>query len=81
MPYAKDWFEPICKYIVDKNNGGSGFHYFLRDLTTMLVSWNFTPDDTSKNRALCTEAINALIKCSADKTKMVFNTNIRKFLC
>ena len=36
-PYAHLWVEPVCNFITLKQNGGSGFHYFLRDLCTMLV--------------------------------------------
>jgi len=77
-PYAKFWFEPIANYLVEKNNGGKGFHYFMRDLCTLLISWShFTPDESSaKNKLLCTNVINTLVKYSADKTKMIFNTNI-----
>jgi len=65
---------------VEKNNGGKGFHYFMRDLCTLLISWShFTPDESSaKNKLLCTKVINTLVKYSADKTKMIFNTNICK---
>jgi hypothetical protein len=63
---------------VEKNNGGKGFHYFMRDLCTLLISWpHFTPEESSaKNKLFCTNVINTLVKYSADKTKMIFNTNI-----
>lgn len=65
-------------YITEKNNGGKGFHYFMRDLCTLLISWkDFVPEDSSKNKQLCTQVINTLVKYSADKTKMIFNTNIQ----
>jgi DNA-dependent protein kinase catalytic subunit len=45
--YAQKWFDPIAKYLTLKNNGGKGFHYFMRDLCTLLVSWNsFVPEAT-----------------------------------
>ena len=78
-PYSQHWFEPIANYIIEKNNGGKGFHYFMRDLCTLLMSWaDFMPDDSSKNKVLCTQVVNTLIKYAADKTKMIFNTNICK---
>ncbi|CDW71353.1 dna-dependent protein kinase catalytic subunit [Stylonychia lemnae] len=43
--YAKEWFEPIANYLCDKNNGGKGFHYFMRDLCTLLISWNYIPEE------------------------------------
>lgn len=36
-PFAQHWFTVICEFIVQKNTGGIGFHYFLRDLATLLV--------------------------------------------
>jgi len=36
-PFAQMWFEPICKFITQKSTGGKGFHYFIRDLTTLLI--------------------------------------------
>lgn len=78
-PYAQHWFEPIANYIIEKNNGGKGFHYFVRDLCTMLISWShYTPEETPRHKLLCTQVINTLIKYSADKAKIIFNTNIRK---
>jgi len=80
-PYAAHWFEPIASYICEKNNGGKGFHYFMRDLCTLLISWSkFVPEETPKNKNLCTQMINTLVKYSADKSKMIFNTNICKTL-
>lgn len=80
-PYAKEWFEPIAQYIVQKDNGGKGFHYFMRDLCTLLISWmsarHFKPDDSPKTRLLCTQVVNTLVKYSADKAKLIFNTNIQ----
>lgn len=77
-PYASEWFEPVCKYITEKNNGGKGFHYFMRDLCTMIISWNYVPDETvGKNKVVCTSVVNTLVKCAADKAKLIFNTNIQ----
>jgi len=42
--YAAQWFKPICEYIVQPDTGGDGFHYFLRDVCTMLISWSYQPD-------------------------------------
>ena len=54
-PYAAQWFEPIALYIIEKNNGGKGFHYFMRDLCTLLISWSkYVPEETPKNKNLCT---------------------------
>lgn len=75
-PYAHLWFKPICEYIVNKNKSGKGFHYFLRDLCTMLISWDYVPKDSSRTRILLTQVINTLIPISADKIKLIFKQNI-----
>lgn len=76
-PYASLWFEPICEYLKSKDKRGKGFHYFLRDLCTMLISWNFVPEDSPKVRLLLTEVVNSLILISADKVKLIFKQNIQ----
>ena len=78
-PYARYWFEPFLKYMIDKNTGGKGFHYFLRDLCAVLAAWNFVPEDSFNNRRLASALINNLIKTSADKTKHIFTSNIRRY--
>jgi DNA-dependent protein kinase catalytic subunit len=76
-PHAALWFEPICEYIICKNNGGKGFHYFLRDVCTMLISWDFMPPDTSKMKMLLTKVINSLILIAADGIKLIFKQNVK----
>jgi len=76
-PYAKFWLKPMGDYINLKPNGGVGFHYFTRDLCTMLASWsNFTPELTKENKLICTRVANNLMLKAADKVKLIFNTNI-----
>lgn len=77
-PYASHWFEPICQYITSKkSSGGRGFHYFLRDLCTMLISWRYVPERTPRTKLLLTKVINALILISADQVKLIFKQNIK----
>jgi hypothetical protein len=78
-PYARHWFRPICTFIASRQTGGKGFHYFLRDLTILLLSWGdaYTPKDGDvASEVLCSKVVNVLIKCAPDKSKMIFNTNI-----
>ena len=78
-PFAQHWFTPVCNFIVQKNTGGVGFHYFMRDLATLLVQWsqNFVPRvDKPHERSLCSKVMNNLIKLAADKSKYIFNINI-----
>lgn len=77
-PYAQFWFEPIANYVCDKEDKNVGLHYFRRDLCTLLVSWNFMPDDSSRSKLVCTTLVNKLVMISADKSKLIFSTNIRK---
>ena len=76
-PHANLWFRPICEYIISKKNGGKGFHYFLRDICTMLISWNYVPENSSRTKILLTEVINSLMLISADPTKLIFKQNIK----
>lgn len=78
-PFAQHWFHVICQFIVQKNRGGVGFHYFLRDLAMLLVQWSddFVPRfENVKERNLCCQVMNNLIKLAADKRKYIFNLNI-----
>ena len=78
-PFAQHWFTVICEFIVSGNTGGVGFHYFLRDLSTLLIQWSddFTPKfENTVERNLCCKVMNVLIKLAADKSKYVFNINI-----
>lgn len=77
-PHASQWFEPICQYITNKKSGGGrGFHYFLRDLCTMLISWRYLPEKTLQTKKLLTNVVNSLILISADPVKLIFKQNIK----
>ena len=41
-PFAKVLMKPICEFVCLKHTGGKGFHYFLRDLVTLLILWSDT---------------------------------------
>ena len=78
-PFARHWFHVICQFIVSRKTGGTGFHYFMRDLTTLLVQWSedYTPAfEDARERGLCCEVMNTLIRLAADKSKYIFNINI-----
>ena len=65
--------------MVGQNTGGKGFHYFLRDLVTLLIQWSdeFQPRfEVARERTLCCKVLNNLIKLAADKSKYIFNINI-----
>jgi len=66
----------VCTFICSRQTGGKGFHYFLRDLATLLISWGETYTPTQRDSQLCSQVLNTLIKISADKSKIIFNINI-----
>jgi hypothetical protein len=75
--YSNIWFKHLTDYVVSKETGGKGLHYFLRDVWMVLV--NFSEDieiesDFKKQR--WNDVINWLIKYAADKRKLIFTHNI-----
>lgn len=66
-PYAQHWFSPIAKYIIKPKNGGTGMHYFTRDLISTLLTfmsapYNFRLDkEDPEMKLLATKVINQLI--------------------
>jgi DNA-dependent protein kinase catalytic subunit len=61
--YAEYWFEYLAEYITSKDTGGKGFHYFLRDICTVLIMFSSNVDVTGeKNRQYCNEILNSLVK-------------------
>lgn len=77
-PFAWAWVKPICEFITSKNTGGKGFHYFLRDLTTLLILWTSSESHKflSQEGAMCSKVVNTLVRLAADKSKIIFNINI-----
>ena len=76
-PWAKDWYNVLLSYLTEKNNGGKGFHYYLRDVCTTLVLWHnsYRPNESAQMRRDCSAAINNLLKIGADKAKTIFASN------
>jgi DNA-dependent protein kinase catalytic subunit len=74
-------FIPIMlKYSTEKNNGGKGFHYFLRDIATLIASkpehikkLEFTKDSVE----MISGYINHLVKLSGDTKNIIFRTNLK----
>ena len=75
-PYAQFWIEPICNYITGKQKNGKGFHYFLRDLATLLITWSKSYIVAQEQSTLFSKVINTIIRLAADKQKVIFNINI-----
>lgn len=50
--YAQHWFAPLVKLCLRENNGGKGFHYFLRDICYLFLQWTtFLPPPEHKDLA------------------------------
>ncbi|CAG9330104.1 unnamed protein product [Blepharisma stoltei] len=73
--WGDQWFEPICNTMTLPNNGGTGFHYFLRDVACLLLyEWEkLIP--VGKERS-ATKFVNYLIRVAADTSKSVLESNL-----
>lgn len=76
--YFKYFLPILIKYSLEKNNGGKGFHYFLRDIATQVISSNVELDISKENSDLCSNYVNSLIKVSGDQKNLIFKTNLSK---
>ena len=59
-PYAKYWFQPLVALAImdEAENGGIGFHYFLRDFCYLFLQWtDFVPSNTSVDCELASKFI------------------------
>ena len=75
--YADAWFVHLSDYLMSKDTGGKGLHYFYRDICMILI--NFTDSinlENVNNQRRCNEILNCLIKYAADKRKLIFTHNI-----
>ena len=77
-PFAKEWFDPIMAYLLQcKEQGKGGFHYFARDLCTMILSWEYVPISDKTHIEICSSLVNNIIKVLPDKTSYIFYMNVR----
>ena len=73
--WANLWIGPIC-VVMSGKNGGKGFHYFLRDVCTlMLFEWKQVHIQ-GKEKEL-SKFLNYLIKVSADTSPKIFESNLQ----
>jgi hypothetical protein len=81
-PYREHFNLFLLEFLAQKETGGAGFHYFLRDVCTTLIAWNLADDTVILKkgagllRKLAFEAMKNLSKKLADESKIVFLTNI-----
>lgn len=85
-PFRSILNQYLLEYIgMSEANGGPGFHYFLRDACTTLISWNQEDDEVTVSggpmiqKKLCCNAVRNLCKKLADQTKPIFLINIEIF--
>jgi len=82
---AASWVAVLVDYASLAENGGQGFHYFLRDVcTTMIDWWAMNPElgerlgyqeQSEQKKRLCA-VLNRLIPlCASDNTEL-FRTNV-----
>eukprot|EP00941_MAST-03F_sp_MAST-3F-sp1_P002172 g2172.t1 len=83
-PWANEWLLPCLQLVHRMENGhgtSRGFHYFLRDLCTVLVDWsNCMPQSSNpESKIICSRFINHLISVVwyKDPQKTVVRDNIR----
>lgn len=50
QPYANFWFTHLADYVVSKETGGKGLHYFLRDICVILI--NFSDNINLKSNSI-----------------------------
>ncbi|OMJ94285.1 hypothetical protein SteCoe_2629 [Stentor coeruleus] len=73
--WADLWLGPICT-VMSGNNGGTGLHYFLRDVCTLfLYDWdNISIKNKEKEAG---KFLNYLVKVGGDLNKEIFESNIK----
>lgn len=72
--WADLWFGPICT-VMSGNNGGTGFHYFLRDVCTLfLYDWKNISIIGKEREA--GKFLNYLVKVGGDLNREIFKSNI-----
>ena len=84
-PYKSHFNQYLLEYIGQKETGGSGLHYFMRDVCTTLLVWNSDPDELDSIagdnllRRLSYEAMKNVCKKLADESRPIFLLNIDVF--
>jgi DNA-dependent protein kinase catalytic subunit len=76
-PYASTLFAPLVKLATSKDNGGSGIHYFLRDIIVLLLRWkDMMPPDTFEGRQIASSLVAHLMKHCAHQKRSVLRSNL-----
>lgn len=84
-PFSLKFNKFLLEYICLKNTGGTGFHYFLRDVCMTLRLWNGPKGSIEiegpiqELRELSYQACRSLSRCIADRTKRIFILNVQLF--
>lgn len=73
--WADSWIGPICT-LMSGNNGGIGFHYFLRDVATLFL-YDWEDSNIIGKEREASKFLNYLIKVGADTTKQILDSNLQ----
>ncbi|KRW98378.1 Protein kinase-like domain [Pseudocohnilembus persalinus] len=82
-PQSEKWFKPLLYYISLQNNGGEGFHYFLRDIVTLVIEWGhenlngLQQIQREQKKVLCNCVNNIIKKVPHKENKQIFQQNIK----
>jgi hypothetical protein len=72
--WADAWIDPIVNAMTLKENGGKGFHYFLRDVAALFAyQWDYIPQNKPE---ICAKFVNKLVCVGADEKRTIFISNL-----
>lgn len=85
-PFRRFWYPLLVELIAEKRAPGKGFHYFLRDVSLILIDWHQEVLITdlwvsigNKEKETVSKAVNNLMKVLADESKDIFRKNLELF--
>jgi hypothetical protein len=84
-PFRRHFNQYFLEYLANGTSQGLGFHYFLRDVCTSIISLNSEDDrialktESPLLSKLCYEGVKSLCKKLADESKPIFMLNIDIF--
>eukprot|EP01080_Neovahlkampfia_damariscottae_P000233 gene233-4479_t len=75
--YSSYWFEPLVSLASSKNNGGTGIHYFVRDISIMLImSSEYNLNEIKNSKKLASQLVSYLMKHCSHQRKAILKSNL-----
>ncbi|KYQ91591.1 DNA-dependent protein kinase subunit [Tieghemostelium lacteum] len=80
--FHRHWIPLIMEYVMSPNNGGSGFHYFVRDACMILLRWKNIFYETDRkplsvaSRDLVSKFMNFLFKNAYCNDRRILKSNL-----